>query len=88
LLFVLQGFFRTLKGWFSVRITVTVKAEAESRGELIDSFGGQFSNMRKHFDSLKTEGVFGDPERVAIRYVAIGGQFNPEEEAQGVPDVE
>lgn len=68
--------------------TVTVKMEAESKGELVDSFGTQVQTCREHFDSLKKEGVFGPPETVEMRYLVIGASVREPVQEHGTPDVE
>lgn len=76
--------------------TVTIKMQAQSKGELIDTFAQQVAIARDHFEGLKKEGVFGKPENVELRYLVIGGGWRDErvEEAQepeqesGTPDVE
>lgn len=55
--------------------TVTVRMEAESKGELVDSMASQVDNCRKHYDALKGEGVFGPPEQVEMRYLIIGSTW-------------
>lgn len=72
-------------------ITVTVKAEAQSRLELIDEFAGKFQALKQHFEQLQKEGVFGPPELNELRFLVIGGGFKPEqqqEQVSGTPDVE
>jgi hypothetical protein len=56
-------------------VTITVKAEAESKGELIDTFGQQVNVLRKHFNELQKEGIFGPPDQCEVRYLVIGGQW-------------
>jgi hypothetical protein len=74
-----------------MHVTITVKAQAESKGELIDTFAAQVNNLRQHFDSLKQEGIFGPPDQCDLRYLVIGGGFREPIEAErttGIPNVE
>jgi hypothetical protein len=71
-----------------MHITVTIKMEATSQGELIDTFGAQVKVCREHFDRLKEEGVFGVPAEVDIRYLVIGGGWREPAPEHGVPQVE
>ena len=72
--------------------TVTVKMQAQSKGELIDTFAQQVGIAREHFESLKKEGVFGKPENVELRYLVVGGGWREEpaepQREHGTPDVE
>lgn len=52
--------------------TVTVKLQAESQGELINTFPSLVADTRTHFELMKTEGVFGSPDAVELRYMVIG----------------
>lgn len=71
-------------------ITVTIKAEAESKGELIDTFGAQVRNLRKHCEALRKEGIFGPEDQCEVRYLIVGGKWREpvEERISGTPDVE
>lgn len=71
-------------------ITVTIKAEAESKDELINSFAAKVASLRQHCDQLKVEGIFGSPDQCAVRYLVIGREFREPETVleRGVPDVE
>lgn len=71
--------------------TVTIKLEAESKGELIDNFGGYVSAAKQHFNELLKEGVFGPAEKCALRFLIIGGRVGDEsklDHVRGTPDVE
>lgn len=76
--------------------TVTIKMQAQSKGELIDTFGQQVAIARDHFEGLKREGVFGKPENVELRYLVIGGGWREEpaeiavepQQERGTPEVE
>ena len=58
-----------------MHITVTVKMEASTQAELIDTFGAQVKVCKDHFEMLKSEGVFGDQAEVDMRYLVIGGKW-------------
>lgn len=59
-----------------MHLTLTVRVEASSKGELIDRFGSQVKKLRKHFDTLKDDGYFGP--KCDIRFLIIGGQHRGE----------
>ena len=71
-------------------VTVTIKAEAESKGELIDTFGAQVRTLRQHMDALREEGLFGPPEQTELRYLVVGGGWreNPAQQKENVPSGE
>jgi len=79
-----------------VFITVTIKMEADSRQELIDTFGSHVRQCQAHFEQLREEGAFGLPDKVEMRYLIIGGKWRaPKEQANdvsrpdnGTPEVE
>jgi hypothetical protein len=58
--------------------TVTIKMEAQSKEELVNTFAMQVGLARDHFEGLKKEGVFGKPENVELRYLVIGGGWREE----------
>jgi hypothetical protein len=58
--------------------TVTIRMQAESRAELIDTFASQIKKHRKQFELLRTEGAFGPPENVELRYLVIGSTWRGE----------
>ena len=71
--------------------TITIKLAAESKGELIDSFGGHVQAARTHFDQCLQEGIFGDPAKTVIRYLVEGGKVGDEsklDNMRGTPVVE
>lgn len=58
-------------------LTLTIKMEAESKGELIDSFAAQV----KAFQAMLTEGIAKNgfagipPEKVTTRFLVVGGRY-------------
>jgi len=56
-------------------LTITVKIEAETKQELVEHFGSQVAAVREHFDGMKEQGQFGDPNYVELRYLVIGGKW-------------
>jgi hypothetical protein len=62
-----------------MQVTITVKLQAQSKGELIDTFGDSVRKYCKHFDVLKKQGTFGMPDDVELRYLVVGGKWKPKE---------
>lgn len=55
-----------------MHIEITVKVAAESRGELIDTFGGAYRAFREHLEQLQTDGVL---PKTPIRWLVVGGRW-------------
>lgn len=63
-----------------MRVTITFKLEAESRGELIDHFAATARDFKDTIeDATRRMGGFaGIPEsHLKFRWLLIGGQWNP-----------
>ena len=56
-------------------ITLTIKAEATSKNELLNTFASKFEQTRAQFTEFKKRGIFGPPANVDLRFMAIGGGF-------------
>ena len=61
-------------------ITITIKAQAESKEEAANTFGGDIKVIRAHFDKLLEQGVFGPPQQVQLRYLISGELAQPVQE--------
>ena len=65
--------------------TITIRFQAEDRGEMIDSYGRKIADARVQYERLLKSGALGDPEKVALRFLLIGGKWKApitEEEAE------
>lgn len=63
-----------------MRVTITFKLEAESRGELIDKFGAEARDFKDTIEQTvqRMGGFAGIPaSHVRLRWLLIGGQWNP-----------
>lgn len=56
-------------------LTLTIKHEADSKGELVETFPSKVAEVRNHFEELRKAGVLGPAEQVEIRHLIIGGQW-------------
>ena len=65
--------------------TITVRFQAEDRGEMIDSYGSKIADARVQYERLLKSGALGDPEKVAMRFLLIGGRWK-EPSDQNVAD--
>lgn len=55
--------------------TITIRFQAEDRGEMIDSYGSKIADARTHYERLLESGALGDPEKIAMRFLLIGGKW-------------
>lgn len=62
-------------------LTITIRMEAESKGELIDTFGSSVGQVKDHFSALREGNVFGPPNKVELRFLIVGGEW------RDLPDV-
>ena len=65
-----------------MRVELTVKVSASTRGELIDSFGTSYRKLREHYEKLVEEKILPADN---IRWLLVGGQWHPNEEEQYEP---
>lgn len=54
--------------------TITVKLSADNRTELINTFGSEAEQYRTHIEKLRQAGAFGQPDKVNVRFLLIGGR--------------
>jgi len=58
-----------------VKIIVTFKLAAESRGELIDSFAGKVREFQEYVDRLVKDGIL----PAEIRFLVVSGRWEGQE---------
>lgn len=63
-----------------MKLELTIKVKAESRKEL-EQLGGIYETTRTHIEQLHTEGYFGDPNQVELRWLIVGGRWFPQDES-------
>jgi hypothetical protein len=71
----------------SMFLTITCKYEAESKSEIIETFGSQYELTRAHLTQLKNSGAFGPPSKVEMRHLVIGSTIRIPNETENVHEI-
>jgi hypothetical protein len=58
-----------------MHVTLTIKLAAESKGELVDTFALQCTDLRKQIEQIIAVGWFGDPAKVDLRMLVVCGRW-------------
>ena len=60
-----------------MKATITIKLTPESKGELTDTFGGQYREFRETFEkAVQEHGVFSVPTKnVTLRWLVDSGKW-------------
>lgn len=63
----------------TMHVTLTVKLQAESKEELIQTFGSSVQHYRKHVEELRKGSVFGPADSVDVRFLVVGSEWRESE---------
>ena len=59
-----------------MKVIITFKLCAETRGELIDTFGAQYREFRQVIEEVTATGGFGlPPEKILLRWLVESGRW-------------
>ena len=58
-------------------VTVTFKLTAESKEELVQVFAEEVTEYRTAVEEARKQGLFGDPSKVVLRWMAIYSSCSP-----------
>lgn len=56
-----------------MRVQITIKLTPESRGEMIDKFGGEYRDFREYLERLAAQGVL--PTNTEFRWLLDSGRW-------------